>query len=218
MPTNVEAILGDTLHAILRIPGVILECAETRKARGTGGLASLAAEQGWALPEWVGKLYAESGGAHLSWRLSALGYERLDPERDDAGARYDISGNLDILSPEEARGGFTDEGWRPLYGARLGGYVPIDFSGFFLNAGFEANTHSEGVTIFSLYDECTFSTGVSWTEYLARGAELLFMREWQRAFLTDDESVRHVAHLTALKNRLVPHDRTVTPEGDRSDD
>lgn len=191
MTQAIAAILDDAIVALRRAPHVIVESADVRPSRAPSAVA---------LPPWVVELYAEIGAAHLSWRLGTAGYERLEPELSDHEHRYDISGNLDLLAPEELAGGLTGHGWQRIYGDRAQGYWPVDFASYYLSLGFAA---PEGPpVIFDLVEGRRVPLAMSLPAYLEAGAALWFLDGWQLTLLGDAEAERQGARLAGLVRRL----------------
>ena len=73
MTKAIASILEDATAALRRAPHVLVEAAVVRPSPAPDALRQLQAGV-TALPAWVAELYAQIGGAHLSWRLSPAAY------------------------------------------------------------------------------------------------------------------------------------------------
>jgi len=200
MTKAIASILEDATAALRRAPHVLVEAAVVRPSPAPDALRQLQAGV-TALPAWVAELYAQIGGAHLSWRLSPAGYEQLEPERTDSEHRYDISGNLDLLAPEELTGGLTGHGWQRIYGDRAHGYGPVDFASYHLNLGFTA-VPEDGPVVFDLVEGRRAPLAMTLPAYLEAGAALWFLDGWQLSLLGDAEAEGQRRRLAELVRRL----------------
>jgi hypothetical protein len=194
------SILEDAVATLRRTPHVLVESALVLPGRPPEELKDYEARTGLWLPPCAVQLYTQLGGAHISWRLSPEGYEKLEPGRTDNKHRYDVSGNLDILPLEEIDRSLTGQPWEELYTEGPLNYRPVDFSSLFVNMGFTRS--ADGWVLFILYENRQVPLGLTMTEYLRRGAELLFLNDWQLGLPHDEESVKQGERLRSVRQRL----------------
>lgn len=185
-------------------PFLVLESALLLPGRSKDSLAELENKKGLGLPRTLAEAYAEVGGAHISWRLSPDGYEKLYPGAAGNKHRYDVSGNLDLLSPEEAFDGFTGDGWRDVYRWHSEDYYPVDFASDYLNMGFGTPLRPDvdRLLLNVLYDDLLAPLEMTLAEYLQRGAELMFLNDWQLTLLNDEEYAAQEEKVRDLRRRL----------------
>jgi hypothetical protein len=200
---TIASILDDTIAALRRAPHVVLESAVVLPGRTRESMKELEHQSGVALPPWLAELYTQVGGAHLSWRLSAAGYEQLQPVRSDNDHRYDISGNLDLLAPEELSYGFTGHPWARIYGDRAKDYRPLDFASYHLNVGFVSPPgDGDDLVLLDLYEDRLARLGVTLIDYLQAGGAQWFLDEWQLSLLGDARYASRVNELRDIAQQL----------------
>jgi hypothetical protein len=167
---DLRAVLENTVVELRGIPHVIIESADILPGRTPDTVATFT-----ELPAWLVEMYTQVGGAHISWRLAPAGYEELNPGQKDNAYRYDVSGNLDILTPEEVVGGFTGKRvtWHDV--PHLDNYLPVDFADFYTSMGFvPPDAVGPAVNFYDTLEPLEISV----VEYLRQGADLLFLDGW----------------------------------------
>lgn len=186
---SLHSILRGVLEVLHAAPSIEVDCAELRPGIPRPEVASVAERAGVRFPPWVVMLYEEIGGAHVSWRLG----ERYRKARDlsfGEGHRYDISGNFDLLSPQEACRALTDHPWFQLYGEPSSGDLPIELASFDLTARCSISTsepEQRGPALHISYEDRVVQLDVTPAEYARRGAELLFLPEWQLTLIPGED-------------------------------
>lgn len=159
-------------------------------------------------PEWMMQLYTEVGAAHISWRLSPTGYDKIEPNRMDNLYRYDISGNFDLLSLDEVIYGFTGSGWQEEYRNYSQDYYPVDFSSYFLNLGYRRSCqpNHNSLLINILYEERLVELDISLADYLFAAKDRLFIVDWQLSLLNDEkyaDADRYIKQLADFLHDLI---------------
>lgn len=202
---NLQSILDDVVATLRAMPTIAIDHAAVLPAVPRDQLAAITENAGVRLPPWVVQLYGEIGGAHISWRLEESGYQMLSPDRKDNSYRYDISGNLDLLSPEEACRSLTGHPWHQLYDEPVTADIPIDLASFALTARCSVTPAHEhlGLVLHSLYDDRIIPLDVTPIEYLQRGAERLFMSDWQRTLTSIADYANVGPELDRIKSQLL---------------
>jgi hypothetical protein len=196
-------MIDDVVSTLHGLPDIILEHASIQPGRTPDALRAFEVEHSVTLPSWVRNVYAEIGAAHISWRLSSRGYERLElagiAEND-----YEVSGGIDILSPEEVVSGFTGQAWTKIYDDANLDYLPVDFASFVLNLGFISSQSppESGPVLFGPYDHILAHLDIGFNEYIRQGAKYLFIKEWQYIFTDDAEYLGAQRRVKQLRKRL----------------
>ena len=193
-------VLEEVIGHLGKNPYIVLECALLLPGWSNASLVKFEKQKGVWLPRPLTQFYTEIGGAHISWRLTPLGYEKLYPNVANNKYRYDIAGNLDLLSPEELIDGFTSDGWKDVYLDHLRDYQPIDFSSYFLNLGCAKPLRQEDDRfLLNVLDENQLQQlDITLAEYLQRGANILFLVDWQLTLLDDEKYALEGMEMRAL--------------------
>jgi hypothetical protein len=196
-------LLEEVINRLSKNPYIVLESALILPGCSEPVLIQFREEL--QLPSWFTQLYAEVGGAHIGWRLSPIGYEKLAPNRIDNLYRYDIFGNFDLLSHDEVIDGFTGSGWREMYSHGSQDYHPVDFSSYFLNLGYTTPFQPDDNTklINIVYEDRLVQLDISLAEYLRVGADRLFIVDWQLTLLNDENYADQDRHIKQLAEFLV---------------
>jgi hypothetical protein len=202
MTRTVAALLEDAIAALRRSRRITLESAVVLPAPARAALAEAERIAG-PLPSWVRELYSQIGGGHISWRAAATGDEPgdLPGHRID---RYDVSGNLDLLSLDELCHGITGHGWAQALGERARGYWPVDFASAALNLGFVPACQGDAgdPVLLDLVEDRRVSLAMTLPSYLQAGARLWFADGWQLTLLDDDEATRQDRELREIIRSL----------------
>ncbi len=184
-------------------PFVILESALILPGWSNTALKKYESQRQVNFPQSVKKLYNEVGAVHISWRLSPNGYEYLHPDDAIMAYDYNISGNIDLLSPYQMIDGFTNNGWKDIYN-NYQYYYPLDFSGYFLNMGvlLEDPRNSGELFMNILYEDRMVLLDVSLENYIRLGIDCLFFVDWQMTLLDGGDSGRQSTQIASLRQKL----------------